>query len=140
MSETLQEMLIRHEDLVKHAYQDSKGYWTIGVGRLIDQRRGGGISENEARYMLENDIDVVEKDMDAIFTPDEVEEMGSNRLVALCNMRFQLGVSGFRSFSNMIQAVKEQNWPRAAGEALRSLWARQTPERAQEIVGMIRRG
>lgn len=25
---------------VPHAYQDHLGYWTIGVGRLIDKRKG----------------------------------------------------------------------------------------------------
>ena len=29
-----------HEGRVPHAYQDHKGFWTIGVGHLIDERRG----------------------------------------------------------------------------------------------------
>jgi lysozyme len=36
---TLAEMLTRDEGRVRHAYQDHLGFWTIGVGRLIDQRK-----------------------------------------------------------------------------------------------------
>ena len=31
-------LLSLHEGRVEHAYQDSLGYWTIGVGHLIDKR------------------------------------------------------------------------------------------------------
>ena len=36
------EQLRRNEGEVLHAYQDHLGFWTIGVGRLIDKRKGGG--------------------------------------------------------------------------------------------------
>ena len=48
--------LKRQEGEVLHAYEDSMGYWTIGVGRLIDERRGGGISPEESQYLLSNDV------------------------------------------------------------------------------------
>ena len=32
----LEQLVIGHEGKKKSAYQDSLGYWTIGVGRLID--------------------------------------------------------------------------------------------------------
>ena len=50
------EMIKRHEGVVPHAYQDSRGYWTIGVGRLIDKELGGGLSDDEVDYLLTNDI------------------------------------------------------------------------------------
>lgn len=34
--------LRRDEGEKLYAYQDTLGYWTIGIGRLIDRRRGGG--------------------------------------------------------------------------------------------------
>ena len=50
------EMIKHHEGVVPHAYQDSRGYWTIGVGRLIDESLGGGLSDAEIDYLLANDI------------------------------------------------------------------------------------
>src|SRR5690349_3320190 len=44
------------EGVVLHAYRDHLGYLTIGCGRLIDARRGGGISREESDYLLANDV------------------------------------------------------------------------------------
>lgn len=38
---TLASLLTSDEGRVPHAYQDHLGYWTIGVGHLIDRRKGG---------------------------------------------------------------------------------------------------
>ena len=46
------------------AYQDHLGYWTIGVGRLIDDRKGGGISPAESTMLLRHDIERVEQAID----------------------------------------------------------------------------
>ena len=56
MNDHLLAQIKRHEGLVKHAYQDHLGYWTIGYGRLIDEKLGGGLSEDEASFLLRNDI------------------------------------------------------------------------------------
>lgn len=132
----IREQLKRHEGCVLHAYKDHLGYTTIGVGRLIDSRRGGGISEAEADMLLSNDIARViagiEQKIDFLHRlPESVQE-------ALVNMGFQLGVSGLAGFKNMLAALREHDWDRAADEALDSRWAEQTPRRAQEVANMIR--
>ena len=50
------EMIKHHEGVVPHAYKDSRGYLTIGVGRLIDEELGGGLSDDEIDYLLANDL------------------------------------------------------------------------------------
>ncbi len=140
MNETLQDMIVRHEGNILHAYQDHLGYWTIGVGRLIDERKGGGISQEEARYLLENDLRKCRMDLSHEIFDDEWVRITAERQNALIDMRFQLGPGGFRSFSNMIQAIKDDDWDRVADEALNSKYAEQTPERAKEIATMFRKG
>ena len=49
----IKDMLVRHEGLRLHAYKCSEGFLTLGVGRNLD---ANGISEDEAMYMLDNDI------------------------------------------------------------------------------------
>jgi lysozyme len=44
MREHLIAHLRREEGEVLHVYKDHLGYLTIGVGRLIDKRKGGCIS------------------------------------------------------------------------------------------------
>jgi lysozyme len=46
------EQLTREEGKRRSAYQDHLGYWTIGVGRLIDARKGGGLSDEESTESL----------------------------------------------------------------------------------------
>jgi len=54
---TLADQLRAEEGERASAYQDSLGYWTIGVGRLIDARKGGRLRSNEIDFMLTNDIE-----------------------------------------------------------------------------------
>jgi lysozyme len=130
--------LIRDEGFKRHAYQDHLGYWTIGVGRLIDARRGGGLSDEEIRYLLKNDIARIEKDLDEKLP--WWRELSERRQRALANMAFQLGTGGLLEFSNMLDALEDGDHAKAAEEALDSKWAVQTPQRAQRIATMIREG
>jgi len=134
-TEAIKEQLKRHEGCVLHAYEDHLGYTTIGYGRLIDERRGGGISQAEAEALLSNDIarviGLIESEIDYLHTlPERVQH-------ALINMGFQLGVTGLMAFAKMFAALKANDWELAAEEALNSRWAEQTPRRAHEIAKMI---
>ena len=138
MTDALIEQLKRHEGLVLHAYTDHLGYWTIGYGRLIDDRRGGGISEVEAEMLLRADVMRVTADIERSLP--WVQGLSERRQQALYNMGFQLGVSGLLGFRRMLAALKRGRFHLAAQEAKNSRWARQTPNRAEEIVGMLRDG
>ena len=137
MREHLREQLLRHEGEVLHAYQDHRGYTTIGVGRLIDEQRGGGISHDEAMYLLDNDIRRITAQLRQT---DWYLDQNSVRKQAVANMAFQLGVEGLLSFERMIHNMRVGYYGAASDEALDSLWAKQTPERAREIAAMIRSG
>ena len=136
LRETVREDLERHEGRVRHAYQDHLGYLTIGVGRLIDERRGGGLSDAEVDYLLNNDIDRVAIGMNRRLTwlrlaPESVQR-------AMLNMAFQMGIEGVMGFRKMLAALEAEDYETAASEALDSKWARQTPARAEEVAGWIR--
>lgn len=138
MRSRLKNLLRQHEGSVPHAYQDHLGYWTIGVGRLIDHRRGGGLSEAEIDYLLENDIDNVVSQLE--HTVPYWDDLSEGVKVALASMAFQMGVAGLFGFRRMLAHIEAKNWTEAAREALNSKWAHQTPSRASEIAEMIRNG
>ena len=128
--------LERDENFVPHAYQDSESFWTIGIGRLIDKRRGGRITHDEARYLLANDIDSVIADLDRnvpwwVLLPEDVQR-------GLANMRFNLGWPRLSKFKRMIAALKDRNYHAAAEEALDSKWAGQVGPRAHRIAKLFR--
>ena len=133
----IRSLLIQHEKVVPYAYQDNLGFWTIGCGRLIDQRRGGGLSETESLYLLNNDIDKCFKDLaDSVFR-DEFDTFPDDIQAVLISMRFQLGYGGFRGFKKMIQAFKDKNYSEAAWQMKDSGWYKQTPKRAEELIKMV---
>ena len=56
MDDNLLNPIRKHEGFRSGAYCDTQGYLTIGYGRLIDARRGGGITDAEAEFLLAGDI------------------------------------------------------------------------------------
>ena len=133
--EDLRSDLIRHEGIVRHAYQDHLGFWTIGIGRLIDQRRGGGISQQEAEVLLDNDIERVLVSLNQSL--EWFHRLPERKKRALANMAFQLGPAGLFGFRRMLAALKRGDYSAASREALDSKWARQTPNRAKEIAALL---
>jgi lysozyme len=133
--EDLRDDLIRDEGTVLHAYPDSEGYLTIGIGRLIDERKGGGISQQEAEFLFDNDL---ETKLTALNQRLEwFHRLPARKKRALGNMAFQLGIDGLFGFRRMLAALKRGDWSAAQREALDSLWAKQTPERARRVAAML---
>lgn len=130
--------LRRDEGEVLHAYQDHLGYWTIGVGRLIDARKGGGLSPAEAAYLLQNDIDRVSSE---IFKRIPwAATLDQARLGVLINMGFQMGVDGLLKFTTTLKRIQEMDYAGASHSMLDSLWAKQTPDRAKRLSKQILTG
>ncbi len=134
---TLEDLLIREEGFIPYAYQDHLGFWTIGYGKLID-KRGGGISEEEGLYLLHNEVarqlETLRKALPWIDALDET------RKTILQAMAFQLGVSGLLSFKKTLGAVKDGDYDLAAKGMRGSLWAQQTPGRAERMAKAMETG
>lgn len=121
------------------AYQDHLGFWTIGVGRLVDKRKpGAGLRPAEMDFMLTNDIEDRVQQLTARlpwFTKLDEARQG-----VLLNMSFQMGVAGLMGFKNTLKMVENGDYDGAAAGMLRSLWATQTPARAQRLSLQMRTG
>jgi lysozyme len=130
--EDLKEQLVRHEGLRLTVYDCPAGYKTIGVGRNLE---GKGITEEEALYLLENDINYFTDQLrDNLDWFDDIPEEKQQILV---NMAFNLGVAGLMNFKNMLSAVEEGRWADASTEMLDSKWAKQVGVRAIELSGAM---
>lgn len=134
----LQKLLLREEDEVLHAYTDSLGLLTIGVGHLIDERKGGGISQKISRLILNDDMDEKYQDLiKALPWTSNLDPVRQNTLVA---MTFQLGIEGLLKFKLFLAYLQGGHYEMAAQEMLNSLWAKQTPDRAHRMAERIRTG
>jgi lysozyme len=130
--------LRRHEGEVLYAYQDHLGFWTIGIGRLIDKRKNGGISKDEAEYLLSNDVAKVLRELTARLP--WFDKLSEPRRAVLLNMGFQLGIGGLMGFSRTLGLIEAGNYAEAADQMLQSKWAQQTPKRAGEMAEQMRTG
>jgi len=128
----IEKQLIEHEGLEKKVYRCPAGKLTVGVGRNLEDK---GITEEEALFLLRNDIAECEDDLRSIFT--EYDALDESRKRVLIDMRFNLGPSRFRQFKKMIAAVKEKEFSRAAEEMKDSNWYRQVGKRAETLFKMM---
>ena len=128
----IEKQLIKHEGLEKKVYRCPAGKLTVGVGRNLEDK---GITEEEALFLLRNDIAECEDDLRSIFT--EYDALDESRKRVLIDMRFNLGPSRFRQFKKLIAAVKEKEFSRAAEEMKDSNWYRQVGKRAETLFKMM---
>ena len=134
----LKSQLLREEGAESCAYQDSLGYWTIGVGRLIDSRKGGGLSNEEIDMLLDNDI---KRNYEAVLKAlPWMEKLSNQRQAVLIGMAFQMGIGGLLQFKRMLGSVEDGQYGEAAIEMLDSTWAKQTPARAHRMALQMETG
>jgi lysozyme len=134
----IREQLARDEGVKPAAYQDHLGYWTIGVGRLIDERKGGGLRPDEIDYLLDNDINDRREALTKALP--FFKNLDAARQGVLINMAFQLGTAGLLSFKTTLGFIARYDYEGAAQQMLLSKWATQTPERAQRLAKQMKEG
>lgn len=114
-------------------YKCSENKWTVGVGHNIEDN---GISPAVSDLMLEEDLEV--SIADAISLVSDFSGLPDNVKIVLVDMAFQMGKGSLSGFKKMIQAVDIEAFDVAAIELLDSLYARQTPARANRNAELMR--
>ena len=131
----LAEQLKKHEGLRLKPYTDTVGKLTLGIGRNLEDK---GITEQEALFMLNNDVDYFHGQLNKKLT--WFKNLDDARQNVLVNMAFNLGVAGLLTFKNMLDAVRMGLFLVAAEEMLDSKWAKQVGYRAEELAEQMRTG
>lgn len=130
----LVQQLKRHEGYRRLVYECSRGVLTVGIGRNLETV---GISEKEAEFLLENDIQEAIKRLnqhDLLSGHDEV------RQAVLINMAFNLGINGLLKFRQSLKHWRNKDYESFSNEILKSRWARQVGSRAAELSEQARTG
>lgn len=126
--DALKKALLHDEGLELKAYQDSKGIWTIGIGRNLQCLQ---ISKETAEVWLEDDIQTVIQWM-ARFP--WFAALNAVRQNVVLNMGFQLGQTRFAKFEKFIGFLTRQNYQLASSEMMLSKWAQvDCPRRAARL-------
>jgi lysozyme len=124
----LEETLMRHEGLRLEPYRCSEGKLTIGIGRNLDNN---GISEDEAKYMMWNDVFECEEKLRKF---SWFESLSDIRQEILINLHFNIGHTSFLKFKKMIWALENGDYTGAATEMKDSRWYNQVGIRAEQLV------
>jgi lysozyme len=132
----LQQSIELHEGLRLLPYVDTTGHITIGYGRNLTDK---GISNAEASDLLSSDIqDIIEEIRKEPWWPNVATNDARSR--ACVEMVFNLGLSGFRSFTNAIGLLEADDFDGAAEAFMESKWALQVGYRAKVLTQMIATG
>ena len=131
----LVDQLKKHEGLKLTPYKCTANKLTIGVGRNLEDV---GISEEEAEFLLHNDINRAKNQLLKVFP--WVSELDSVRFAALINFTFNVGIGTVQKFTKAMDFLKNKQYDKASSEFLNSRWAKQVGKRSLEITEQIRTG
>ena len=114
-------------------YKCIQGYDTIGYGFAIKDLV---LTEEEASYLLANRV--AKKHLHLSANLDWYDNMPPEVQGIIIEMVYQIGYSGFCKFKKTISHFKNKEFKHAADEMLDSLWAKQTPNRANRLANIVR--
>jgi lysozyme len=148
---TLRELLSLHEGRKAEPYKDSLGFWTIGVGHLIDARKGGTIFGIDSIPMTEANIDklldadILKHSLELFREQPWITKMDEVRKAVMQDMTFNLGIEpfdddGFKDWPMFLNQVNTGQWEAAAKNMLSTTWAKQVGSRAARLAEMMRTG
>ena len=139
MYEELKEQIKKHEGFVQRTYKDSLGKKTIGFGHLCVEPEQWDDDKEYTREELER---VFDKDFDEALKNAEslIGERSINFIAkqVIIEMVFQLGIGGVGKFKKMWLALDSEDYGEASFQMMDSLWAKQTPNRAEKLSQKMR--
>lgn len=122
---SLIEDLKQEEGFKGIVYKCSEGFDTIGYGTRLP------ITKEEATLLLEYRLNKTKSGIKSSLYHLNIRDEAWD---ILYNMGYQMGLEGLLKFKKMIKALENQDYYNASIEMKSSLWARQTPNRANRLI------
>ena len=139
MYEELKEEIKLHEGFVPRTYADSLGKKTIGYGHLCVEPEQWDDDKEYTREELErvfdNDFEEALKNAESLIGERSINFIAKQVII---EMVFQLGIGGVGKFKKMWSALDNEDYGEASFQMMDSLWAKQTPNRAEKLSQKMR--
>ncbi len=153
--ERAKDMLKRHEGYRVHAYLDSLGIPTVGVGFNLTRKDARekitalgldfeqvlagkqALDWSRVDKLLTDDINESIADLRAVMPG--FDDLPEEAQLVLVDLRFNLGLTRLRAFKRTLEAFGQHKFKKAAGFLEATLWARQVGARARADVARLRR-
>lgn len=143
----------QHEEFREVPYPDSKGLWTVGIGRCVETNPLTGsewayllasklikvtLSEDGAEWLMSTQLSECQATIARRFS--WFAELSQVRQDILVEMYYQMG-PGFFTFNDMFEALAKHDYAQAAKHGLNSKWAKKdSPRRAREMMKRMESG
>ena len=134
MSKSTLDQLKEDEGFSGNVYECTAGKITIGYGRNLDDNP---LTKSEAEFLLKNDLEKVARQAQKF---PWYKTLKPERRGVIINMLYNLGLTRFKGFKNMIAALYNEDYVKAAEEMLDSKWANQVGFRAKRLANIMERG
>lgn len=143
MIDNVKSLIELHEGRVPHAYVDSLGYLTIGVGHLVDKRLGGRLPDHIIDALFEYDLH--EHTRLLVEAIPWVAQLDPVRYAVMVDMCFNLGPEpfdgdGFKDWPIFVEQVRTGQYAKAAANMRATTWAKQVGTRALRLAAMMETG
>ena len=137
----LLESVKKHEGYRNKVYLDTLGKRTVGVGHLCVEDFWEDGKEYEEKFLmtiLEHDLQTAIKSAEDLINncpSGGKANISDDAKILIIEMVFQLGGNGVSKFRKMWQALQQDppDYAEASVQMLDSRWAKQTPNRANEM-------
>ena len=127
----IRRLLKLHEGVKSKPYKCTAGFLTIGVGHNIDAKP---LSNEAINQILEDDIEDALREVEMLSFWHDLDEVRQAVLIDMC---FNLGFSGLRKFSKMLEALSFGDYVEAANQMMDSRWANQVGGRSKRLGKMM---
>jgi GH24 family phage-related lysozyme (muramidase) len=139
MYEDLKSRIKKHEGFLSKVYLDILGKATIGYGHLLTEEddfvEGVIYDKDILEALFEKDFNIAVQGAEELLKGYDIALVAKEVII---EMVFQLGKTGVSKFKKMFEALKNNDYSRAAAEMLNSAWYRQTPSRCEELSNLMK--
>ena len=106
-------------------YKCTEGFDTVGYGTKLP------LTKEESELILNHRLNQTKAQLTSYLYDLDIKQEAWD---ILFNMAYQLGVNGVLKFKKMIEALRSKDYKEASKQGLDSLWAKQTPNRANRLM------
>ncbi len=129
------ERVKQHEGYRANLYRDpiKPDIITGGYGHNFNEP----ISPALAEKILSYDWDIAKNELAKVFEFESINRLPYHKYFVLVELMFQLGLSRFKGFAKMVEAIKRGDVKAAAKELRDSEYYRQVKGRAETLAGIL---
>jgi GH24 family phage-related lysozyme (muramidase) len=160
--DSLQLKIAEHEGTILYPYQDTRGFWTIGTGHLLNPKNPTVLPDKYKQYSSNKMVGfegnntapaMTKQEADLLFLTDynkhkkeaakfiEFNQLGPSGQAAMIDLVFNMGSKKLGGFKKMLEGIRTNNPDLVEKELIDSAYWKQAPNsRKQWVLESLKKG